>query len=506
MSVITPLRAEFAQPEAARPVYWPGPRAIAAQRICMMALVLADLLAFLLALGAAMVLTWPARAHLAGLSGSLTADSLPPLRTALAANLVLLMVMLLCFASYGHYARRIPFWSELRDLAAASLLALLCCGFVQFSLQRHDSRLFLGLTWVLFAVGVLLLRRLARRILAGAGVWYLRTVVVGDGETATLAMRALRSEPALGYRIVGQVDPAELGAWPRGETAASAKAQRWVGRWSAVLRQHGAELLVLALDANNLVGRSVTESLVRERVPFAVVPRLDGLPVLGFEQTNFFSHDMVMFSYRNNLAQPIARGTKIVFDLIVAVLLLTMLAPVLLTIAALVKLDGGPVLYAHRRIGVGGREFGCLKFRSMVANADAVLHELLARDKQAAAEWAETQKLRRDPRITWIGRTLRATSLDELPQLFNVLRLEMSLVGPRPIVRAEVARYSDDITYYHEARPGLTGLWQVSGRSDTGYAQRVRLDTWYVKNWTIWHDLAILAKTVPAVLKRRGAI
>jgi undecaprenyl-phosphate galactose phosphotransferase len=117
-----------------------------------------------------------------------------------------------------------------------------------------------------------------------------------------------------------------------------------------------------------------------------------------------------------------------------------------------------------------------------------------------------TQKLRNDPRITWIGRLLRSTSLDELPQLLNVLRLEMSLVGPRPIVRSEVPRYAADITYYYETRPGLTGLWQVSGRSDTSYERRVQLDTWYVKNWTIWHDLAILAKTLPAVLKRRGAV
>jgi undecaprenyl-phosphate galactose phosphotransferase len=134
------------------------------------------------------------------------------------------------------------------------------------------------------------------------------------------------------------------------------------------------------------------------------------------------------------------------------------------------------------------------------------LRRLLETDRQAAAEWMATQKLRNDPRITWIGRLLRSTSLDELPQLLNVLRLEMSLVGPRPIVRSEVPRYAADITYYYETRPGLTGLWQVSGRSDTSYERRVQLDTWYVKNWTIWHDLAILAKTLPAVLKRRGAV
>jgi undecaprenyl-phosphate galactose phosphotransferase len=141
----------------------------------------------------------------------------------------------------------------------------------------------------------------------------------------------------------------------------------------------------------------------------------------------------------------------------------------------------------------------------MVTNSAEALQHVLATDREAAAEWAATQKLRHDPRVTRVGRLLRKTSLDELPQLFNVLRLDMSLVGPRPIVTKEVDRYGDDIAFYYETRPGITGLWQVSGRNTTSYSHRVQLDTWYVKNWTIWHDVAILAKTIPAVLQRRGA-
>jgi undecaprenyl-phosphate galactose phosphotransferase len=141
----------------------------------------------------------------------------------------------------------------------------------------------------------------------------------------------------------------------------------------------------------------------------------------------------------------------------------------------------------------------------MVTDADRVLDQVLATDPAAAAEWAATQKLNDDPRITRFGRFLRRSSLDELPQLFNVLRGEMSLVGPRPIVQAEVGRYAEDIEYYYETKPGLTGLWQVSGRSDTSYERRVRLDVWYVRNWTLWHDIAILLKTIPAVFLQRGA-
>ena len=165
------------------------------------------------------------------------------------------------------------------------------------------------------------------------------------------------------------------------------------------------------------------------------------------------------------------RLAKRTLDLVVAVLARVGLSPLLLAIAILVRHDGGPALFGHSRIGQGGQRFRCLKFRTMV-----------------------------------IGAVLRKTSLDELPQLLNVLRGEMSLVGPRPIVAAEVPRYGDDIAAYYAVPPGVTGLWQVSGRSDTTYAHRVQLDVSYVRNWSFWRDLKILLKTVPAVLARRGAV
>ena len=177
----------------------------------------------------------------------------------------------------------------------------------------------------------------------------------------------------------------------------------------------------------------------------------------------------------------------------------------MIAVALLIVRDGGPAIFAHQRIGANGRRFGCLKFRTMVVDAAAVLELSLARDPALAAEWASTRKLRHDPRVTPIGRVLRRTSLDELPQLLNVLRGDMSLVGPRPIVADEIPRYERDIDYYYDTRPGLTGLWQVSGRSETTFQQRVRLDSAYVRNWTIWHELTILVKTVTVVLGRRGA-
>jgi len=274
----------------------------------------------------------------------------------------------------------------------------------------------------------------------------------------------------------------------------------------ALVTAHQADFVVVAVGGDEpQVERSSLDAMRRLGLPIALVPGLRGLPVTGFRQHYFLGHDIVMLVASNNLTRPFSRILKSTFDQTAAVLLLFLFAPLLITIALLVCADGGPIFYRHRRVGAGGRMFGCIKFRSMVVDADARLRRLLASDPAAAAEWAATQKLRDDPRITRIGQFLRASSLDELPQLFNVLCGQMSLVGPRPIVRAEVVRYGSDIELYYAAKPGITGLWQVSGRSSITYARRVQLDVWYVRNWSLWHDIAILFKTIPAVFLQRGA-
>jgi len=204
----------------------------------------------------------------------------------------------------------------------------------------------------------------------------------------------------------------------------------------------------------------------------------------------------------------LSRGSvrKRTFDLIAASVLLMFLFPLMFFVAlVLFSFERGPVFFEHERIGYRGKRFRCLKFRSMVVNAKDVLAEHLARNPAARAEWDATQKLKNDPRITAIGRFLRETSLDELPQLINVIRGDMSLVGPRPIVQAEVARYATDISYYESVRPGITGLWQVSGRSDVDYEQRVKLDTRYVVDWSFLSDVQILLKTVHVVFSRTGS-
>jgi exopolysaccharide production protein ExoY len=175
-------------------------------------------------------------------------------------------------------------------------------------------------------------------------------------------------------------------------------------------------------------------------------------------------------------------------------------------IAALVKFsDHGPVLYGHRRIGHNGRTFKCLKFRTMAVNGDEVLRNYLRDNPQAAEEWRATRKLKNDPRVTVVGTVLRKLSLDELPQLLNILRGEMSVVGPRPVVDEELNLYDSFAAFYLRTRPGLTGLWQISGRNDVSYESRIAFDTQYVQNWSLLGDVSIIVRTIPAVCMARGS-
>ena len=196
---------------------------------------------------------------------------------------------------------------------------------------------------------------------------------------------------------------------------------------------------------------------------------------------------------------------KRILDIAGAIVLAVVFSPLILAIVLLMRGEEGSIIYKHRRIGRDGRSFECLKFRTMVPNADQVLRELLERDPAIKAEWLRDHKLRSDPRVTRLGRFLRRTSLDELPQLWNVMRGEMSLVGPRPVVREELLRYGRNVRTYLSAKPGITGLWQVKGRNDTDYRRRVVLDTYYVRNQGLLLDLYILLRTTRVVLGGSGA-
>jgi Undecaprenyl-phosphate galactose phosphotransferase WbaP len=370
------------------------------------------------------------------------------------------------------------------------------------------SRLWLLQHWIFAAALLIAGRTLSKRLMLAYGAWQLRTLVVGRRHDVDDVIDALESEPALGYRVVGTLDP-ERGYSSLGDASESeatdGPALEW-GQLAALCRRLGIENLVLACDDAELARMKVLLlELSRHEMPYAIVPPLRGIAVHGLQVQHFMSHDVVLMQPRNNLARTANRGIKRAFDLVAACAALLFLGALMVVTAMLVRRDRGPALYAHCRIGLHGRRFRCLKFRTMVRDADRVLEAHLAASPEAAEEWARDRKLREDPRLTPLGRFLRKSSIDELPQLINVLKGEMSLVGPRPIVESEQAFYGDDLGFYLQVRPGITGLWQVSGRNNVRYARRVALDSWYVRNWSLWHDIAILCSTVPAVLRREGA-
>jgi lipopolysaccharide/colanic/teichoic acid biosynthesis glycosyltransferase len=227
---------------------------------------------------------------------------------------------------------------------------------------------------------------------------------------------------------------------------------------------------------------------------------MSSVPVQTIQQT---STQTIGLERDRKALFPIAKRA---LDIVGAGVGLVLLAPFFLIVALMVRADGGPAFFAHQRVGRGGKLFGCLKFRSMVVDSQARLEALLANDPTARAEWEATRKLKNDPRITRLGSFLRSTSLDELPQLINVLLGEMSLVGPRPVQEAEIDRYyGASAAHYMAVRPGITGLWQVSGRSETSYESRVALDVSYVSRPSLLADISILLRTPVAVLSRRGA-
>jgi Undecaprenyl-phosphate galactose phosphotransferase WbaP len=234
------------------------------------------------------------------------------------------------------------------------------------------------------------------------------------------------------------------------------------------------------------------------------VPGLDEFSSFGIETRDICNS--VTFELRRSLLDPVNQFVKRIIDQSLSLLLGVMLLPVMLAVIVIIRLESpGNALFFHRRIGCGGRQFRMWKFRTMRQNGNRILEQYLRDHPEEQAEWQEKRKLRNDPRVTRVGRMLRKSSLDELPQLWNVLRGDMSLVGPRPIIADEAAKYNEWFDHYCRVVPGLTGLWQVSGRSDTDYKKRVDLDSYYVRNWSPWFDIYLLARTVRVVFKGEGA-
>ena len=408
------------------------------------------------------------------------------------------------FWSVGHYSRRKPFWDELREtlrilvLVAAVDVVLVFLGKWQF------SRLWLLATWLLAFALVPTLRILIKRALLRLGRWRRPTVIVGVGSNAREAYAALCSEPLMGFEVVAFLAlPGEALSPQSDYPAPVSVVDEDIVAW---LENRGMPHVVVALDSL-LEQQLLIQRLSMRYADLNVIPSIRGLPLLGMEMTHFFSHEVLMLRVRNNLGRRGIRLIKRYFDIVAAGALLVALFPLLAAIAWKIwREDGGPFIYSQQRVGRDGRMFKFYKFRSMVHNADALLESWKIQHPELHQEYvANNFKLRNDPRLLHIGAWIRQTSLDELPQLWNVLKGDMSLVGPRPLLARELDYYGDTLPLYIQTRPGITGLWQISGRSETTFLDRANLDAWYVRNWSLWYDIVILLKTVKVVFAKNGA-
>lgn len=415
------------------------------------------------------------------------------------------ILTLLALANEGHYTRRRAFWDEMGGIL--KVLTAMAAGSAAWAFVSKwpFSRLWLVSLWTLALFLVPIVRHLLRATLSRAGLWHRSVVVIGTGSNARDTIRALRAEKSLGYvvravlSIPGQPPTAHLP-----EHLPVSCLSRGM---ASILQEYGDPEVVVALEMHQWEAQAdLINVLEKDCGSITISPPLRGLPLFGLEPLHFFSHEILMLQTRDNLGRTGPRFLKRAFDLVLAPILALVLSPLLAVIAWRISAeDGGSILFRHKRVGRDGRAFFCLKFRTMAVDAEQRLAAFLATDLHLRAEFVRTHKLRKDPRITRIGAFLRRTSLDELPQLFNVIRGDMSLVGPRPIVDGEVASYGPAICLYRRARPGITGLWQTQGRSETTFEDRTAMDAWYIRNWSLWHDTVILFKTVSVVLKGRGA-
>lgn len=409
------------------------------------------------------------------------------------------------------YTKRLPYWQEAGQIVKTTTLVFLLTMCVVFLAKLGDStsRTIVLLSWVFSIFTVPTFRYFGKLLLAKMHIWEKPVLIVGAGETGKLILNALNSEPTLGYKPVGFLDDDRIKQLhpPKLASGHEVPVLGNLDDAEIVMERSGIRDVIVAvpgMPSKKLV--QLVNRLQSKARNLMVVPDLFGMAMEGVGVQYLFNERTLLLDIKNNLNDKLNIIIKKAFDLFAGLVILICLLPFMILIAALIKIESkGPVIFTHRRLGKDGVEFNCLKFRTMVSNAQQVLGELLENDQDAYEEWNRDYKLKNDPRVTRIGGFLRKTSLDELPQIINVLKGEMSLVGPRPIVREEIIKYGSNIDNYYQVPPGITGLWQVNGRNDVDYKTRVQIDTWYIRNWSLWLDVTLLIRTVSVVFARKGA-
>lgn len=413
----------------------------------------------------------------------------------------LLFIVIITFLGFGLYpGLGLSPANELRRLTYAISIVFIFLAGLTFIIRAGwiFSRSIFILAWFFAILLVPLARSITRTLVSSTKRWGIPVVVVTNTKKGYDVAEVLLKNRKAGYRPVALLD----------DTADEANSDMPVGSLAmapAFVKSYGLRhaVLVFPFLSPSELGEVIDHYCV-DYPHLLVVPSI--LSDIHIWVTPLDLVGNLGLEIQQNLLSPTAQVIKRAFDLVVSLLLMILFAPVFLVLSIALYLDSpGPIFYYQERIGKGGRIFRLVKFRTMVPDADARLEEHLEVDGLLRQEWEQHQKLSSDPRITRVGRWLRRFSIDELPQLLNVVRGEMSLVGPRPMLPDQKEMYGHHFPLYLRVTPGLTGLWQISGRNVTTFQERARFDSYYVRNWSIWHDFYILAKTPLTVLKGEGA-
>ena len=420
---------------------------------------------------------------------------------------IIFPLIFIAFIAYaGMYNKRVPFWQCTGILFKVCIYVNALVILISYlgGASGTISRLFMLLLGIFSFIFLCLFRYISKRMLVRMGLWQRPVIIVGAGKTAEIIAGAFGKECGIGYRIVGLIEDCYherdlIKEYPHLGTFNEIE--------KAVVKSRVRDVIIATpgLDRDKLL------ALMHRIQPYVrnltIVPDLFGVHVANIEAEKFIDDRLVLLKTKNNLEYPISKLIKRIFDLVVGGIVFILVTPILLILSIWIKIDSpGPILHIAKRIGKDKKEFYCYKFRTMVVNSDDILKEYLSRNLEAKREWETFAKLRGfDPRITKIGKWMRRFSLDELPQIINVLIGNMSLVGPRPYLPRE----KEDMGYYLNTIcltvPGITGLWQVSGRNNIEFAGRLQLDAWYVRNWSLWQDVVLLIKTFRVVFGRNGA-
>jgi len=387
----------------------------------------------------------------------------------------LFIVPILLFAYEGIYTYRYDFWHESRLILKGIVFsAILLFAYLAMTKSIVDySRLVIGISFVIMALLIPLFKNISKKVLHRLGLWQKKAKIYGNDPFLT---DEIYKNPYLGY-----VKP------KTGEEAST--------------------VFVNSINSDLTSLKKVISSEIKQRQEVIFIPLMD-----DYDLTHSHIYDLAntrtnLIVFQNRLKSPYRIMFKNVSDFSLSLLVFPLLIPIMLVVAYRIKHDNPneKILFKQKRLGKNGKPFSCYKFQTMHENGDGLLQEYLQIHPEELMYYETYHKYKNDPRITKVGHFLRRTSLDELPQIFNVFRGDMSFMGPRPYMLDEELKIGEEIETILSVKPGITGLWQVSGRSDVDFFSRVKLDVWYIRNWNLWMDLVILIKTIKTVLVRKGA-